>query len=49
MTFGSEVQKQSKAYSNWNGKNMDPDSLKKHNQLLNRAGFRDNNHAKGIF
>lgn len=38
-----------KAYSNWTGKNMDPDSVAKHYQLLNRAGFRDNKHAKGDF
>lgn len=38
-----------KAVSNWTGSNMDPDSVSKHYQNLNRAGFRDNSHAKGLF
>mmetsp|Transcript_35436 Transcript_35436/g.47847 ORF Transcript_35436/g.47847 Transcript_35436/m.47847 type:complete len:146 (-) Transcript_35436:433-870(-) len=36
-------------YSNWTGSNMDPDSVAKHQNLLNRAGFRDNAQAKGFF
>lgn len=36
-------------WSNWHGGNMDPDSVAKHTNLLNRAGFRDNQHAKGFF
>jgi hypothetical protein len=35
--------------SNWSGKNMDPDSIKRHKQQLNRAGFVNNGHAKGVF
>ena len=35
--------------SNWDGKNLDPDSVKRHNQQLRRAGFVNNAHAKGIF
>jgi hypothetical protein len=35
--------------SNWSGKNMDPDSVKRHKQSLNRAGFVNNGHAKGVF
>jgi hypothetical protein len=35
--------------SNWDGKNLDPDSLKRHNHQLKRAGFVNNAHAKGIF
>lgn len=35
--------------SNWDGKNMDPDSVKRHNHHLKRLGFRNNAHAKGIF
>jgi hypothetical protein len=35
--------------SNWDGKNLDPDSVKRHNHHLKRLGFRNNSHAKGIF
>ena len=35
--------------SNWNGSNLDPCSVKRHNQQLKRAGFVNNLHAKGIF
>ena len=35
--------------SNWDGKNMDPCSVKRHYGGLRRAGFRDNAHAKGMF
>jgi len=41
--------KRDKAMTNWDGKNMDPDSVSRHYRGLNRAGFVDNNHAKGIF
>jgi hypothetical protein len=37
------------AVSNWTGTNLDPDAVSKHTALLNRAGFRDNAHAKGFF
>jgi hypothetical protein len=35
--------------SNWDGKNMDPCMVKRHNVSLKRAGFVNNTHAKGIF
>ena len=35
--------------SNWDGKNLDPDNIKQHKYQLNRMGFRNNAHAKGIF
>jgi hypothetical protein len=36
-------------HSNWDGKNLDPCSVKRHNQQLKRMGFVNNQHAKGIF
>jgi hypothetical protein len=38
-----------KVISNWDGKNLDPDNVKRHNHHLKRLGFRNNAHAKGIF
>jgi len=35
--------------SNWDGKNLDPCSVKTHNSQLKRMGFVNNLHAKGIF
>lgn len=35
--------------SNWDGKNLDPESVKRHRQQLTRAGFVNNAHAKGLF
>mmetsp|Transcript_3975 Transcript_3975/g.5525 ORF Transcript_3975/g.5525 Transcript_3975/m.5525 type:complete len:139 (+) Transcript_3975:104-520(+) len=35
--------------SNWDGSNMDPDSVSRHYASLKRAGFQDNSHAKGVF
>ena len=35
--------------SNWDGKNLDPCSVKRHFTGLKRAGFVNNTHAKGIF
>lgn len=35
--------------SNWDGSNLDPESVKRHKQQLRRAGFVNNTHAKGIF
>jgi hypothetical protein len=35
--------------SNWDGKNLDPCSVTRHNQQLRRAGFVNNAHAKGFF
>lgn len=34
-------------YTNWHGGNLDPDSVRRHQHQLKRAGFRDNAHAKG--
>lgn len=51
IVFGSNSNepKSSKAVSNWTGKNMDPDSVKRHFNSLNRAGFKNNTDAKGFF
>lgn len=38
-----------KVISNWDGKNLDPESVKRHRKQLHRAGFVNNQHAKGIF
>lgn len=38
-----------RVHSNWDGSNLDPCSVKRHNQSLRRAGFKNNLHAKGIF
>ena len=38
-----------KAVTNWHGGNMDPDSVRRHNASLKRAGFQNNYHAKGVF
>ena len=35
--------------SNWDGKNLDPCARKRHFQSLERAGFKNNLHAKGLF
>lgn len=34
-------------YSNWHGGNLDPESVSRHQRLLNRAGFRNNSDAIG--
>ena len=50
ISFGQSSQTSGrKATSNWTGSNMDPDSVKRHQHSLNRAGFRNNAHAKGLF
>lgn len=36
-------------HTNWDGGNMDPDSVTRHYAGLKRAGFKDNAHAKGVF
>lgn len=36
-----------KTISNWHGKNLDPDSVKRHYQGLKRAGFKSNADVKG--
>ncbi|KAL3944594.1 MAG: hypothetical protein SGBAC_001306 [Bacillariaceae sp.] len=46
---GTRFDRNGKVHSNWDGKNMDPCSVKRHNQQLNRAGFLNNQHAKGYF
>ena len=38
-----------RVHTNWDGKNLDPCSVKRHFQSLKRAGFRNNLHAKGLF
>lgn len=40
---------QGRVVSNWDGKNLDPESVTRHRKQLHRAGFVNNNHAKGIF
>jgi hypothetical protein len=35
--------------SNWDGKNLDPESVSHHRKNLHRAGFVNNLHAKGLF
>jgi hypothetical protein len=47
--FGDSKIKTGRAVSNWTGSNMDPDSVKRHNQSLKRAGFKNNADMKGIF
>ena len=44
---GEALQRERAAYSNWDGNNLDPDSVRRHQHQLKRAGFRDNLHAKG--
>jgi Complex 1 protein (LYR family) len=39
----------SKATTNWHGRNLDPDSVKRHYNNLKRAGFKSNQDAKGFF
>ena len=34
-------------YSNWHGGNLDPESVQRHQRLLNRAGFMNNKDAIG--
>jgi hypothetical protein len=38
-----------KVISNWDGKNLDPENVQRHNYHLKKLGFRNNAHAKGIF
>lgn len=47
IAFGESKEQPGRAISNWTGKNMDPDSVKRHYQSLKRAGFKNNTHAKG--
>ena len=41
--------KNGKVHTNWDGKNLDPCSVKQHSGQLKRMGFRNNSHAKGFF
>ena len=45
----ARVRKSGQVHTNWDGKNLDPCSVKRHNQQLKRAGFVNNLHAKGLF
>mmetsp|Transcript_12516 Transcript_12516/g.34745 ORF Transcript_12516/g.34745 Transcript_12516/m.34745 type:complete len:144 (+) Transcript_12516:17-448(+) len=38
-----------RVHTNWDGKNLDPCSVKRHNVSLRRGGWANNAHAKGIF
>jgi hypothetical protein len=41
--------KTGKVHTNWDGRNLDPCSVKRHYAGLRRGGFVNNLHAKGIF
>ena len=43
------MRKSHKVVSNFDGNNLDPCSVKTHNQQLKRMGFSNNLHAKGLF
>ncbi len=43
------LRKSRQVVSNWDGNNMDPCSVKRHNSHLKRMGFVNNLHAKGLF
>ena len=50
LVFGPETGPSGrKATTNWTGSNLDPDSVRRHQNILKRAGFKDNKTAKGIF
>lgn len=49
IVFGTTGSVVKKAVSNWTGSNMDPDSVKRHQSILKRAGFKNNSDAKGFF
>lgn len=46
---GESLRGSGQVHSNWDGNNLDPCSVKRHKQSLARAGFINNQHAKGIF
>lgn len=46
---GTRRDSSGRVVSNWDGKNLDPCSVKTHNSQLKRMGFVNNLHAKGIF
>ena len=47
IVYGEDGPREAKAVSNWTGKNMDPDSVKRHYNGLKRAGFSDNRSVVG--
>eukprot|EP00980_Cylindrotheca_fusiformis_P008571 scaffold1820_cov129-Cylindrotheca_fusiformis.AAC.12 len=49
QSSGSRIDMNGRVVSNFDGKNLDPCSVKRHNQQLKRAGFLNNQHAKGYF
>lgn len=46
---GTRRDSNGRVVSNWDGKNLDPCSIKTHKGQLKRMGFMNNLHAKGIF
>lgn len=46
---GTRRDDKGRVISNWDGKNLDPESVSRHYKNLRRAGFVNNLHAKGIF
>mmetsp|Transcript_5072 Transcript_5072/g.12843 ORF Transcript_5072/g.12843 Transcript_5072/m.12843 type:complete len:198 (-) Transcript_5072:403-996(-) len=49
VSEGTVRDSKGRVVSNWDGKNLDPEQVKRHNHHLKRLGFRNNAHAKGIF
>ena len=49
MNEHATIRNAGRVVSNWDGNNLDPESVKRHKQQLHRAGFVNNAHAKGIF
>mmetsp|Transcript_5073 Transcript_5073/g.12844 ORF Transcript_5073/g.12844 Transcript_5073/m.12844 type:complete len:198 (-) Transcript_5073:169-762(-) len=49
VSEGTVRDSKGRVVSNWDGKNLDPEQVKRHNHHLKRLGFRNNGHAKGIF
>mmetsp|Transcript_20150 Transcript_20150/g.33956 ORF Transcript_20150/g.33956 Transcript_20150/m.33956 type:complete len:137 (-) Transcript_20150:161-571(-) len=47
IVIGDKAKSGRNPTSNWTGSNMDPDSVKRHQRSLQRAGFTSNRHAKG--
>ncbi len=46
---GTKRDANGRVVTNWDGKNLDPCSVKTHKAQLKRMGFVNNLHAKGIF
>ena len=46
---GASVRKTGRVVSSFDGKNLDPCSVKRHDSHLKRMGFVNNLHAKGLF